>query len=100
MINIKGSSYKISNGFFVNEYGIVETAKTNEVKVHEPVNHVFCCDISGSMYGSLSKMRQQLKNRLANIVEDNDTVRRSQIVTHIIVSVLMNDLNESRCPSQ
>lgn len=74
MINIKGSSYKISNGFFVNEYGIVETAKTNEVKVHEPINHVFCCDISGSMYGSLSKMRQQLKNRLANIVEADDTV--------------------------
>jgi hypothetical protein len=42
--------------------------------VHSSIDHVFCCDISGSMYGSLSRMRSQLKNRIPEIVNENDTV--------------------------
>jgi hypothetical protein len=38
------------------------------------VNHVFCCDISGSMSLTLPKMRTQLKNRISEIVAPQDTV--------------------------
>lgn len=68
------SSYKISTGFFVNAYEIKNTDITDEVKTRLPLNHVFCCDISGSMWSSLPKMREQLKNRLSSIVEDGDTI--------------------------
>jgi hypothetical protein len=45
----------------------VETTKS-------AMNHVFCCDISGSMYSSLPKMRTQLKNRISEIVAPEDTI--------------------------
>jgi hypothetical protein len=73
-MNTITSSYKISQGFCVNEYELKDTDVKDEVKVREPINHVFCCDISGSMWRSLPKMREQLKNRLSSIVEENDTI--------------------------
>ena len=73
-MNTIASSYKISQGFCVNEYELKDTEVTDTVKVREPINHVFCCDISGSMWRSLPKMREQLKNRLSSIVEENDTI--------------------------
>ena len=73
-MNTIASSYKISQGFFLNEYELKDTDVKDEVKVREPINHVFCCDISGSMWRSLPKMREQLKNRLSSIVEENDTI--------------------------
>jgi hypothetical protein len=73
-MNTIASSYKISQGFCVNEYELKDTEVKDTVKVREPINHVFCCDISGSMWRSLPKMREQLKNRLSSIVEENDTI--------------------------
>ena len=73
-MNTITTSYKISQGFCVNEYELKDTDVKDEVKVREPINHVFCCDISGSMWRSLPKMREQLKNRLSSIVEENDTI--------------------------
>lgn len=73
-MNTITTSYKISQGFCVNEYELKNTNVKDEVKVREPINHVFCCDISGSMWRSLPKMREQLKNRLSSIVEENDTI--------------------------
>jgi len=73
-MNTISSSYKISQGFHVNEYEIKDADQSAAVQVREPVNHVFCCDISGSMWASLPKMRQQLKNRLSSIVEEEDTI--------------------------
>lgn len=73
-MNTTCSSYEISKGFHVNEYEVFNEDSTSEVQVREPVNHVFCCDISGSMWESLPKMREQLKNRLSSIVEDDDTI--------------------------
>lgn len=69
-LNIK--SAKITAGFYVNQYSV----KSNEtyVCVKQPVNNIFCCDISGSMYSSLPKMRTQLKNRLSSIVGEDDTI--------------------------
>jgi hypothetical protein len=37
-------------------------------------NHIFCIDCSGSMYGELDKIRQQLKNKLPLLVKPDDTV--------------------------
>lgn len=37
-------------------------------------NHYIVCDISGSMYSTLPKMRQHLKNRMALLVKPEDTV--------------------------
>lgn len=49
--------------------------KSKETKaIKRSVNHVICIDISGSMYGVLSHIRTQLKSRLIDIVNDDDTV--------------------------
>lgn len=37
-------------------------------------NHVFVVDVSGSMYDSLPKMRQHLKNNITTMVKDGDTL--------------------------
>ena len=66
-------SYKVAQGICVNEYNIIaKEAKTVEVRV--PINHIFCCDISGSMWDELPLMRKQLKNRLSSIIEAEDTI--------------------------
>ena len=51
---------------------ISQDVRTNEVP--SKVNHVFCVDISGSMCIELRKIRTQLKARLSEIVNDNDTI--------------------------
>lgn len=48
--------------------------ETSKVEVTLPCNHVFCIDVSGSMYDSLPKMRTQLKSKLVDIVNEKDTV--------------------------
>lgn len=42
--------------------------------VPAPTHHLLAIDISGSMYGDLPKLRTHLKNKLATLVQDNDTV--------------------------
>lgn len=39
-----------------------------------PTNHIIVTDVSGSMYGSLPKIRQHLKQNLAQLVKPDDTV--------------------------
>lgn len=39
-----------------------------------PTNHIFAVDVSGSMYGSLPKIREHLKSNLALLVKEDDTV--------------------------
>lgn len=46
----------------------------NAVKTPAPTNHVFVVDISYSMCTSLPKIRQHLKNNLATLVKQDDTV--------------------------
>lgn len=38
------------------------------------VHHIIAIDISGSMYSDLEALRQQLKNKLSTLVQENDTV--------------------------
>ena len=72
LMNISMQSFKVGNGLFVNEYEVIKAQEPKMVRM--PINNVFCCDISGSMWRSLPKMREQLKNRLSSIVEENDTI--------------------------
>jgi len=46
----------------------------NAVAKPTPTNHVFVCDVSGSMYNELPRIRTHLKNNLATLVKPNDTV--------------------------
>lgn len=48
----------------------IDTVKSTNVAV----NHIFAVDVSGSMSGSLSKMRQHIKNKLSLLVKPDDTV--------------------------
>jgi activator of 2-hydroxyglutaryl-CoA dehydratase len=43
-------------------------------EVSTKVNHVFCVDISGSMWRELKSIRTQLKARLSEIVSNDDTI--------------------------
>ena len=72
-MNLSIRSFNVAQEICVNEYTIFKDA-VKTVEVREPVNHVFCCDISGSMWDELPLMRTQLKNRLSSIVEDEDTI--------------------------
>ena len=71
-MNISMQSFKVGNGLFVNEYEIIKAVETKKVKM--PVHNVFCCDISGSMWDELPLMRKQLKNRLVDIIDEQDTI--------------------------
>lgn len=68
-----GMSYKISNKLYLNSYAVGNTVN-KQVQARTPINHVYCCDISGSMSSVLPKMREQLKNKLSSIVHPGDTV--------------------------
>ncbi|QFR55707.1 hypothetical protein JC221_061 [Yersinia phage JC221] len=46
----------------------------NAVAKPTPTNHVFVCDVSGSMYNELPRIRTHLKNNLATLVKPDDTV--------------------------
>lgn len=72
---VESKSYKLRNKLYLNEHIVICTDSDAKPQiVPEPINHVFCCDVSGSMYSSLPKMRQQLKNRIAEIVKPEDTI--------------------------
>lgn len=46
----------------------------NKVATITPTNHFFVCDVSGSMYSVLPKMRKLLKDSLPTLVKSGDTV--------------------------
>lgn len=49
--------------------------QTTELKlVNDPTNHIIVIDCSYSMNYELPKIRKQLKNKLPNLVKENDTV--------------------------
>jgi hypothetical protein len=60
---------------FVSELSIAnDKVAENATEVQMPVNHVFACDVSYSMYSDLPKMARQLKNRIPDIVRPQDTI--------------------------
>ena len=71
---LSSRSFKVDTRFYLTEISIDKSKKSTKVLKPEPVNHVYCCDISGSMYDSLPSMRKQLKNRLSSTIADQDTI--------------------------
>jgi len=73
MVTLSSRSYKLGNKLYLNEHSVGIESEVKPV-LPDSINHVFCCDVSGSMYDSLPKMRQQLKNRIDQIVSKDDTI--------------------------
>jgi hypothetical protein len=66
-------SEKLSNKIALNCLALNNSAQT-QVLIKPAKNVIFCCDVSGSMYRDLSKMRTQLKNRIPDLIGENDTI--------------------------
>lgn len=62
--------YPISNTMYL----VQETLQSAPVPQITAVNHIVIIDCSGSMSGELSQIRQQLKNKLPKLLNEQDTV--------------------------
>lgn len=71
-LSSRSQSFKISDKLYLNSYAVGTINKA--IQARSAINHVYCCDISGSMSSVLPKMREQLKNKLSSIVHPGDTV--------------------------
>ncbi len=69
---MKIKSQKINGRLSINK--IVLDKKTSSETVNIGKNVVFAIDVSGSMYNELPKIRQQLKNKISNLIGVNDTI--------------------------
>jgi len=72
-VTLSVRSLKVTQHLYINEHTVAINSMMPTSK-REAVDHVFCCDISGSMYFDLPAMRRQLKNRISDIVRDDDTI--------------------------
>ena len=66
------SSYKVADNLY-----LIHTSaghKPIAVTMSSPVNYVAVLDCSGSMYGELPKIREQLKKRLPKLLKEKDTI--------------------------
>lgn len=52
----------------------IQALPNKAAAIPAPTHHLLAIDISGSMYSDLPKLRTHLKNKLATLVQDNDTV--------------------------
>lgn len=70
-------SYQLSsstaNGLFLVS-ATVPVKKSPAKPVEVPTNHIVVIDCSGSMYGELPKIREQLKKKLPKLIGDKDTL--------------------------
>jgi len=67
------SSYKVSDGLFLVRQPVAKVAAPAK-PAETPVNHIVVIDCSGSMYGELPKIREQLKKKLPKLIGDKDTL--------------------------
>ena len=66
-------SYKVSDGLFL-VHQELSKAKAEAKPVEVPTNHILVIDCSGSMWGELPKIREQLKKKLPKLIGVKDTV--------------------------
>lgn len=64
---------KFNDSFFLHVKEL-STADKGKKPKQLPTNFIFVVDVSGSMYGEIDLIRKQLKNKLPNLVKENDTV--------------------------
>lgn len=62
----------ITDGLYLNQKTIPTSAAPIVTDI--PTDHIVVIDCSGSMYNELPKIRQQLKNKLAMMLKEDDTV--------------------------
>jgi len=63
---------KINENLFLNKLEILREVEQNFIKAK--INHIFCVDCSGSMSYDLPEIRKQLKNKISDLVGDNNTI--------------------------
>jgi hypothetical protein len=66
-------SYKIAEDLFLAESEVPRSGPPPK-PIETPVNHIAVIDCSGSMYGELPKIREQLKKRLPKLLKEKDTI--------------------------
>lgn len=67
------TSSKIADGLHLVQQPVAKTAipaKPAEI----PTNHLLVTDCSGSMYGEIDRIRQQIKNKLPTLIGEQDTL--------------------------
>jgi hypothetical protein len=69
---MKIKTQKINGNLAINK--IVLDKKTDADVVQSGKNVIVAIDVSGSMYNELPKIRQQLKNKIPNLIGLNDTI--------------------------
>jgi len=65
-------SFKISDSLFLVQQTVSQAAPT--VVTDIPTNHIAIIDCSGSMYGDLPRLREQLKKKLPKLLKEKDTL--------------------------
>ena len=67
------ANYKICDNFYLSNQKL-RSAEAAQVQVKIQTNFIFVVDVSGSMYGDLSNIRKQLKNKLPTLMNAGDTI--------------------------
>jgi hypothetical protein len=65
---------KFNDSFFLTIKDVKALSEVQLTPKALPTNFVFVIDVSGSMYNELGQIRTQLKNKLPQLVKENDTV--------------------------
>lgn len=66
------TSYKVADNLYLTNHTLA--GHKVAVPLTPPVNHVAVLDCSGSMYGDLPRIREQLKGRLPKLLKEKDTI--------------------------
>lgn len=66
------TSLKISEALYLVQQTVSKAAPKKKVEV--PTNHIVVIDCSGSMYGELPKIREQLKKKLPKLIGEKDSL--------------------------
>lgn len=66
-------SYKISDNLYLVQSDVSKSGPPPK-QVEVPTNHIAVIDCSGSMWGELPKIREQLKKRLPKLLKEKDTI--------------------------
>lgn len=70
---MKTTSHKISDSLFLVAQEF-DTSQAEEKPAEVPVNHVIVIDCSGSMWGDIPLIRDQLKRKVPKLLGDKDTL--------------------------
>lgn len=68
------TSYKVSDNLFLVRQTQDPKAAPPAAKVEPSVNHIAVIDCSGSMWGELPKIRDQIKKRIPKLLKQGDTL--------------------------